>query len=64
MNGELVLEKTVKRDGVITDFLVEKIDHAMFKTMCTVGGAERVKPDFAKPNCICLFSINNQLFFK
>lgn len=42
MNGELIF-KTVKRNGVVTDFQIEKIEHAIFKTMRAVGNPNRAK---------------------
>ncbi|HPX76531.1 MAG TPA: ribonucleoside triphosphate reductase [Bacteroidales bacterium] len=43
MNGELKLKKIVKRDGVIVDFQIEKIEHAIFKAMRSVGKPNRAR---------------------
>jgi ribonucleoside-triphosphate reductase (formate) len=41
MNGELILKKIVKRNGVVADFQIEKIEHAIFKAMRAVGNPNR-----------------------
>ncbi|OQC39170.1 MAG: Anaerobic ribonucleoside-triphosphate reductase [Bacteroidetes bacterium ADurb.Bin037] len=43
MNGELTFKKIVKRNGVIADFQVEKIEHAIFKAMRAVGNPNRAR---------------------
>lgn len=43
MNGELILEKIVKRNGVVADFQIEKIEHAIFKAMRAVGNPNRAR---------------------
>ena len=41
MNGELIFKKIVKRNGVIAEFQVEKIEHAIFKAMRAIGNPNR-----------------------
>lgn len=43
MNGELIFKKIVKRNGVIAEFQVEKIEHAIFKAMRAIGNPNRAK---------------------
>ncbi len=43
MNGELRLQKIVKRNGVIAGFKIEKIEHAIFKAMRAVGNPNRAR---------------------
>lgn len=43
MNGELILEKIVKRNGVVADFQIEKVEHAIFKAMRAVGNPNRAR---------------------
>ncbi len=41
MNGELRLQKIVKRNGVVSEFQIEKIEHAIFKAMRAIGNPNR-----------------------
>ena len=43
MNGEFVLEKIVKRNGVVEPFRAEKIEHAIFKAMRALGTPNRAR---------------------
>jgi ribonucleoside-triphosphate reductase len=43
MNGELILKKIVKRNGVVSDFQIEKIEHAIFKAMRAIGNPSRAR---------------------
>lgn len=43
MNGELIVKKIVKRNGVVAEFQVEKIEHAIFKAMRAIGNPNRAK---------------------
>ncbi len=43
MNGELILEKIVKRNGVVAEFQIEKIEHAIFKAMRAIGKPNRAR---------------------
>lgn len=43
MSGELTFKKIVKRNGVIVDFQIEKIEHAIFKAMRSVGNPNRAR---------------------
>lgn len=43
MNGELILKKVVKRNGVLEDFQIEKIEHAILKAMRAVGSTNSTK---------------------
>ncbi|MDG5800635.1 ribonucleoside triphosphate reductase [Marinilabiliaceae bacterium ANBcel2] len=43
MNGQLHLKKIVKRNGVVADFQIEKIEHAIFKAMRAVGEPNRAR---------------------
>lgn len=43
MSGELTFKKIVKRNGVIVDFQIEKIEHAIFKAMRSIGAPNRAR---------------------
>lgn len=43
MDGELILKKIVKRNGIVADFEIEKIEHAIFKAKRAVGKPDRAK---------------------
>ncbi len=43
MNGKLFLKKIAERNGVIAGFQVEKIEHAIFKAVHTIGYSNREK---------------------
>ncbi|NLL27908.1 MAG: ribonucleoside triphosphate reductase [Bacteroidales bacterium] len=43
MSGELTFKKIAKRNGVIVDFQIEKIEHAIFKAMRSIGNPNRAR---------------------
>ena len=60
MSGKLSLKKIVKRNGVIVDFQIEKIEHAIFKAMRSVGKPNRSRAKELSMEVLTKLSKENQ----
>lgn len=59
MNGKLRFSKIVKRNGEIAEFSVEKIEHAIFKTMRTVIAKNLIRRITGNPHLSYYYHFSN-----
>jgi len=60
MSGKLTFKKIVKRNGVIVDFQIEKIEHAIFKAMRSVGNPDRARAKKLSSDVLTKLTKENQ----